>query len=198
MSNVRPAGNQRHYDSNRFRNLATLERKNRMHLSFVPESAGVQMSSTLGTTLSYSLNMKPESEEFSLRSGLSLRECVFNLTIHPQSQSPYQRESEMDGRLGEVRPLMLHPSTQNNTYGIWLHIPDDQFNTLLFEASRRNLPIDIDIGVNDGGADEESDGMTDGVWNDVYPGVGPTGYLPIRSFLFTCHLVKHVSANPTA
>src|ERR1700675_1908535 len=117
-----------------------------MNLSFAPESAYVQMDSRQGMTLSYSMKIKPGSATFSLKSGLELSECIFRLTVHPRSQSPYREKSEADGRLGEISPFMNVPSKKDNFYMMWLHVPDDQFKTLLSEAARQNLPSDIDIG----------------------------------------------------
>lgn len=155
-----------------------------MNLIFYPESSHVQLSSNLGMTLSFGLKLKPDSDSFALNSGISLKECIFNLTVHPQSQSPYADKHELDGRLGECSPLMSAPSEKNNIYMMWLHIPDDQFNTLLFETSRQNLPTAIEIGF-----DDESNGLSEGVYDDMYPSIREGGgKLPVRFFLFTVKL----------
>jgi len=155
-----------------------------MNLSFEVTSGHLQLSSNLGVTLTFGLKLKPTSPAFELTSGLNLRECIFNLTIHPFSQSPYAVKFKEDGRCGEMRSFMAVPTKKDNLYMLWVHVNDDQFNTLYFEASKGNLPIDVDIGVDDN--DEAPDGLKEDAYVDHIPG---SPQLALRFFLFTLQLV---------
>ncbi len=160
-----------------------------MHLNFQPEDAHLQLSSECGTTLSFSLKLKSDSSVFALKSELSLSKCIFVLTVFPLSQSPYAKTYEEDGRFGEFQSVVVNlagnkpTKKESSLYKMWLQVPDDQFNTIYFEASKQNLPYDITIGVDDD--NEQPDGLTEGVYDDI--SIGKSN-LALRFFLFTLNL----------
>jgi hypothetical protein len=157
-----------------------------MQISFTCESIHVQMSSNIGLTLGLGLKLKSDSAAFGMQSGVLLSEAVLNLTVHPESMTPYAEKFEADGRLGEFRPFMALPTKQYNVYLMWLHIPDAQFNTLMYECSRQNWPIDVTVGVDEGLRDDDPpDGLNEGVFLECMSG---NSTLALRYFLFTVTL----------
>jgi hypothetical protein len=156
-----------------------------MNLSFIATSASLQFSSDQGSILTFGLKMKPGPDPFPLRSRLSLRNANFICTVYPESQNPLTDKCA-DGRVGELSPLMSSPSVDNHAYMVWVQLPDKQFDSLMFQATRQNLPTDVTLGI-----EEKNDAMSGGIYNDEAALMfGDSGVFPVRSFLFTLELVE--------
>jgi hypothetical protein len=161
-----------------------------MNLSFIATSASLQFSSDQGSILTFGLKMKPGPDPFPLRRGLSLRDANFTCTVHPESQNPFTDKCA-DGPVGELSPLMSSPSVDDHVYMVWVQIPDRQFDSLMFQATRQNLPTDVTLGI-----EEKNDVMSGGVYNDEAALMFmDKGVFPVQRFVFTMELVRDASSK---
>jgi hypothetical protein len=153
-----------------------------MELDFNFDGVRLWMLPERGIELHCSLGLMPSSKTFALKSGQPLRDAIFALDIYPISQSPYREKKFPDNRIGEIAPGMLQGSAKGRRlFNSWLHAPDDQFNVLYTELSKRDRPsISISLCFNE----DDTPALKDGVFNDMdAPNVGRIPILTYRIFI---------------
>jgi hypothetical protein len=136
-----------------------------MELDFRFDQVVVWMSPENGISLHCSVSLTADSKSFALKSGQPLRDALFSIHIHPLSQSPQKDKNFADGRIGEISLRILHKTAQGRRlFGAWIHVPDDQFNVLYTEVSKRDRASNlISLCFNEG----ETAALTDAVFDDI-------------------------------
>jgi hypothetical protein len=152
-----------------------------MELDFNFDGVLLRMLPEQGISLDCSLGLKSGSKTFTLKSRQPLRDAVFQLHIHPLSQSPYREKQFPDNRIGEIG-LAIYPikAEGRRLFTSWMHAPDDQFSVLYAEISKRDGPsMTISLCFNE----DDAPALKDGVFNDMeVPLPTASGRIPIMTY----------------
>ena len=120
-----------------------------------PTSSSVSLTSSLGMTIHYCVELESDCKPFALQSGFALDEITFSLDIYTESITKPFFDFEDGNKCGELAPTFYMQTraktsaSEKKSFGITLFVYDFIFNTLISSHQHGALPNKVILRIDD-------------------------------------------------